>query len=117
MEGKQLSINGKLNPNTVYGVYFNYESDFNGDFDFLIGFEVEEGCAQDPSIEVIQIPASDCICLANDDPAPVYNKLPMLWSHVWQNNYKRKYDFDVEEYRLSDIMSENPYIRLYISVQ
>ncbi len=102
------ATHNKANNSSMYGVYNNYTSDLNGDFDVTIGVEVTK--------------AKNAIVIT-DEKYLVFKKvgeLPQVvidtWTQIWEyfeNNseYKRAYTIDFEHYT-----KENE-IEIYISIE
>lgn len=98
----------KANSPSFYGVYSNYTSDFNGDYDVTVGVEVTK-----PKNAII----------IEDERYLVFTKqgeLPDVafeaWQDVWDyfaNNseYERKYTIDFEKY------SKEDEIEIYIAIK
>lgn len=57
-EGILDRIIGRLHENIVYGVYSRYESDENGEYDLLIGSEIQNGSDVPQGITLLTIPAA-----------------------------------------------------------
>lgn len=76
--------------NTVYALYFNYESDFRGDFDFMIGI------AKDNGKPAYEIPAGEYYVwdVGTEDPMDV----PDAWQEIWDSGMERAYITDFELY-------------------
>ena len=92
----------------MYGVYSNYVSDHNGDFDVTVGIEVTK--------------AKKAILIENERYLVFSKKgeLPQIifdtWEEIWEyfennNEYKRKYSIDFEKYTAEDE------IEIYISIE
>jgi len=98
----------KSNDSSFYGVYSNYTSDLNGDYDVTVGVEVTK-----PKNAIV----------IEDERYLVFTKqgeLPdvafELWEEIWDyfaNNseYERKYTIDFEKY------SKEDEIEIYISIK
>lgn len=97
--GKGLNqILGEANP--TYAVYFNYESDEHGEYDFFIGKEKKvEG------LEKLIIPASSYMVEKFLDKKPE-EVVTNFWMEVWEDKKiksKRAYQFDFEKYESNSI--------------
>ncbi len=97
----------KVNDSSMYGVYSNYVSDYNGDYDVTVGVEISK--------------AKNVIIIENEHYLVFSKKgeLPQIvletWQEIWdyfENNdeYKRKYSIDFEKYTKEDE------IEIYISI-
>ena len=84
----------------IYAVYFNYESDFRGDFDFLIGSE---------SIDLndfVNIKDGKYMVWTADSPDAV----GAVWHEIWNTELDRVYKSDFEIY------SQDGSIKIYIGI-
>lgn len=93
-----LGLNGD-----IYAVYFNYESDFNGDYDFLIGSKINE------LNDTVKIKEGNYMVweVKNNSPEAVGD----TWGEIWNSNIERSYDTDFELY------SKNGTIKIYIGIK
>ena len=88
---------------TVYGVYHNYETDFNGEFDVLVGTDVLNITEEMQSVE---LEAGKYLMF------PVKGELPQAiiktWEKVWAYfddpsvDERRAYETDFELYKSAD---------------
>ena len=99
----------------VYGVYFNYESDANGEFDVLAGYETPNEKLESVKIEKGKYLVFGKVFTENSDEARV-QAIIETWGKIWEyfsnekSQYKRAYKTDVEYYK-------NQYeIEIYISI-
>jgi len=86
----------KVSNTSFYGLYFNYESDVDGDYDAMVAVEVTK--------------AKNNAIVIKDQKYLVFQKegeLPEvafeLWNEIWEyfennNDYKRAYGADFEKY-------------------
>lgn len=106
-------------PGTTYCVYTQYESDFNGDFTYFIGEEVEDFSAA-AEFETLSIPAqhyAKFTSKAGPMPAVCIN----MWKNIWTMSAadlggKRAYlaDFEVYDERSHD--HQNVILDIYIGI-
>ncbi|MEK3980245.1 GyrI-like domain-containing protein [Psychrobacillus sp. FSL K6-2836] len=93
----QNKVNGD-----IYAIYGNYESDFTGDFDFMIGTEENTG--------------EDSFTIANGEYYiwEVKSKDPsgvgQAWREIWESDLPRAYKTDFEVYKT------NGSIAIYLSI-
>ncbi len=104
----QNKLPEKLNSNEIYGVYYNYESDVNGNFDVLAGLKVDN-----KDFESINIEKGEYLVFSKKGTMP--QAVIDTWSEVW--NYfnsnpkeKRAYKTDFEKY-----ISDNE-VEVYIGI-
>jgi len=100
--------------NRVFGVYFNYESDTNGEFSVLAGTD-QTNINSPTKIESITIPKGKYMLFkaSGDVPQIVIETWAKVWHYFSQNNteYERLYTTDFECY-----LNQNE-IEVYIAVK
>lgn len=77
----------------IYAVYFNYESDHTGEFDFLIGNELFD------SEEEIILKKDNYLAIEIKEATP--EKVGQTWQEIWRNQAiydRRLFTVDFEEY-------------------
>lgn len=103
------------NGQRVYGVYYDYESDTNGEFNVLAGYDVLNN-----KLELIKVEKGSYLVFNktfndNDNSARI-QAIIETWTKVWEyfsnedSQYKRKYKTDFEFYK------EKNEIEIYISI-
>ncbi len=105
-----------IDPNYAYGVYTNYETDYTGEYDFTIGYEVNSTDNIPNDITVIRIPIRNYALFEIKEPIDLYKKIGMLWKCIWSADIKRKYAIDFEIYDNSSIFTVNPNVKIFISI-
>lgn len=99
----------------VYGVYYNYESGVNGEFDVLAGCEKENDALDKAIIQKGKYVVFEGKATAADDIARIQAVVD-TWGRVWEYfsnrsaQYKRAYTTDFEYYK------NQSEIDIYISV-
>lgn len=99
----------------VYGVYYNYESDANGEFDVLAGYEISNDKLDKVTIEKGKYLVFDKTFEQTDDNTRI-QVIIETWGRVWEyfsnetSQYTRKYKTDFEYYK-----GHNE-IEIYISI-
>lgn len=109
------TIYGRVNDKTTgipIGLYTNYSSDNNGDYDCYICSEVNS-IAQEKDIATTKISAGKYAKFIVKGSAETAVK--GFWSSLWNMDLDRKYDCDFEEY-VSGEDTENMEIHMYISL-
>jgi len=87
----------------VFGVYYNYESDANGGFNVLAGYEKENSSLDKVIIQKGRYLVFEAKAITPDDNARIQAILEM-WGDVWKyfgdenSEYKRAYKTDFEHY-------------------
>ena len=99
----------------VYGVYYNYESDANGEFNVLAGIETPNNSLEKVTIQKGRYLVFDGKSVSPDDKARVQTVIE-TWGKVWsyfsdeKQEYKRSYKTDFEHYK------NQTEINIYISI-
>jgi len=109
VDGMYSKTFNKLSNTSFYGVYSNYESDVNGDYDVTVAVEVTK-TKDDPMI----IENKKYLLFTKEGELP--DICTELWDEVWEffeNNseYERAYAVDFEKY------SKENLIEIYISIK
>jgi predicted transcriptional regulator YdeE len=110
-------IPNKLHPEEVLGVYYNYESDYTGEYDFLIGFEVDSFDNIPEEFIKLTLPGGIYKVFNRTEKMSLGEKVFKLWQDVWSSNSNRSYRFDIEEYDITNLFSDNPDINIYIGIK
>ncbi|RTK92223.1 MAG: AraC family transcriptional regulator [Rickettsiales bacterium] len=115
------TINERKNPGKNFCVYYEYESDFNGDYSYFIGEEVTSFKNVDPSLTQIIIPTQSYTKFTNK-----LGKMPdvciNMWQNIWQMNKaelggERTYVADFEIYDERSHNPENTILDIYIGIK
>lgn len=99
----------------VYGVYYNFESDANGEFDVLAGYEILNSKLDAVKIQKGKYLVFNKIFEETDDNTRV-QAIIETWGKIWEyflnedSQYKRIYKTDFEYYK-----GQNE-IEIYISI-
>ena len=100
----------------VYGVYYNFESDVNGEFDILAGYETSNKKLDKITIQKGKYLIFNKIFEENNDTIRV-QAIIETWGKIWEyfsdenSEYKRVYKTDFEYYK-----NQNE-IEIYISIE
>jgi predicted transcriptional regulator YdeE len=120
-EGIADKIPNKVGP-TIYAVYTNYASDYNGDYDFIIGMKVSSVPDVPPGMVAKRVPKGKYAVVASAK-GPAAQIVPKAWQQVYslddnkQLGGARAYKADFELY---DQRSQNPQdsqVDLYIGLK
>ena len=95
-EVPNLGLNGD-----IYAVYYNYESDFNWDFDFLIGSE------NNVLNDTADIKEGKYMIWTADSPDAVGS----IWQKIWNTELDRTYESDFEVY------SRDGSVKIFIGIR
>lgn len=86
----------------IYAVYSNYDSDYTGDFDFMIGTEEKNGdhsiTIRDGEYYIWEVESNDL------------SGVGKAWSEIWKSDLPRAYTTDFEIYKTDGTIS------IYLSV-
>jgi predicted transcriptional regulator YdeE len=120
-EGIADKIPNKVD-STVYAVYTGYASDYNGEYDFIIGMKVSRLSDVPPGMVAKKIPGGK-YAVVTSAKGPVAKVVPQAWQRVYSlddNNQlggARAYKADFELY---DQRSQNPQdsqVDLYVGLK
>ena len=114
-------LENKLDSSTIYAIYTNYESDKNGEYDYIIGTEVTKISHIPSPLVGITIPAKEYTILTTDR-GPLPGNLISAWQYIWEREvsdpqFRRAYTLDFEIY---DERAKNPNdveIDIYIAIK
>lgn len=115
------NIPNRTQPGTTFCIYTDYESDYQGDYTYFIGEEVDsfEGVPSD--LEVLIIPAQNYIKFTNG-PGSMPDVVRKPWQEIWQMTSEqlggiRSYiaDFEIYDERSKD--HQNIVLDIYIGIQ
>jgi predicted transcriptional regulator YdeE len=108
-EGIADKIPNKVD-STIYAVYTNYASDYNGEYDFIIGMKVSTVSDVPPGMVAKKVPKGR-YAIVTSAKGPVAQVVPQAWQRVYslddnkQLGGSRAYKADFELY---DQRSQNP---------
>lgn len=108
-------VQNKINPEQIYCIYTDYESDFNGDYTCLIGFEVDK--LDNISDGLISRTIQKAKYQTFSDKGSVNEITPNLWKKIWNTKLDRVYKADFELYDLTTIFSENSEVKIFICIE
>jgi len=99
----------KANNTSFYGLYLNYESDVNGDFDAMVAVEVTKA-----KNNAIVIENKKYLVFKKEGELPDVSI--ELWKEIWEyfennSDYERIYGVDFEKY------SKQDEVEIYISIK
>ena len=107
---------------TIYAVYTNYASDYNGEYDFIIGMKVRSASDVPAGMVAKKVPSGK-FAVITTAKGPVEKVVPQAWQHAYSldNSHQlggaRAYRADFELY---DQRSQNPQdaqVDLYIGLR
>lgn len=101
-------IKGKKADQVMYGVYYDYESNMDGEYSFMLGTKITDQTIPQPEgISTIKIPKQKYAVFIADGLHEIRN----TWKTIWSTDLKRTYRFDFEIYT-----PNSNQVKIYISV-
>ena len=98
----------------MFAVYSEYESDWTGEYAYMIGSEVTKADTIPEGLAVTRIPAQTYAVFTAAGPMP--DAILAVWMSVWGTNLPRTYTCDFEQYDARFTRPENKEIDVYIAV-
>jgi predicted transcriptional regulator YdeE len=107
---------------TIYALYTGYESDRNGEYDFIIGASVRSPADVPPGMVARKVPKGR-YAVVTSARGPVEQVVPQAWQRVWSMHDQKdlggvrayKTDFEVYDQRSRD--PQNSQVDLYIGLK
>ena len=90
-----------------YGIYFNYATNYQADYDFAIASEV----VSETDIPVIEIEDLSCYEVFRCKVDEIYQTWQLIWKKEQQGLLKRAYSVDFEKYHPDGL------VEIYIAVE
>ena len=90
-----------------YGIYFNYATNYQADYDFAIASEV----VSETDIPVIEIEDLSCYEVFRCKVDEIYQTWQLIWKKEQQGLLKRAYSVDFEKYHPDGL------VEIYIAVK
>lgn len=110
-KGIWSSITNKVT-SKLLEIYTDYESDEKGEYNAILGYEVNSSDLNSADTVVKTIPGGLYAKFTiNGNPQNVVAK---FWSEIWEMDLKRSFQCDFEEYQNDDM--DNSEIHVYISL-
>ena len=99
---------------TIYAVYYDYESDENGLFSYFIGCKVEEHTEKPEGLDEITIPEQNYH--KETAKGQMTGCIADAWTRIWNANLDRKFGFDFEVYDERSFDWNNAEIDIFLSI-
>ncbi len=111
--GVYSSIQNKTTQKAL-GIYTNYSSDCNSDYDVIVGCEVSRVEGMTENVIETSIPAGNYakFVVVGD----MQKAVAEAWSEIWKMDLDRSYTADFEEYQ-DDCMGDNATIHIYVALK
>lgn len=111
-DGIEATLAGRKNEKCI-GLYTNYENGAAGDYDVVVGCEVDATVSQPELVETVTIAAGNYAkFIIHGD---VQKAVGDFWMKLWELKLDRKFGSDFEEYQPGEDMA-NAEIHVYISL-
>jgi predicted transcriptional regulator YdeE len=120
-EGMADKIPNKAD-STIYAVYTNYASDYNGEYDFIIGMKVSSARNVPAGMVLKKVPSGK-FAVITSAKGPVEHVVPQAWQRVYalddgrQLGEARAYRADFELYDQRSQNPQNAQVDLYIGLK
>jgi len=98
----------------MFAVYSEYDSDWTGEYAYLLGSEVTKADKIPEGLAVTKIPAQTYAVFKAAGPMP--DAILTVWMSVWGTKLPRTYTCDFEQYDARFTRPENKEIDVYIAV-
>jgi predicted transcriptional regulator YdeE len=98
----------------MFAVYSDYESDWTGEYAYLIGSEVTKADTVPAGLEVVRLPAQTYAVFTAAGPMP--DAILGVWASIWGTKLPRAYTFDFEQYDARFTRPENKEADICIAV-
>ena len=114
-------VKNKVNPNEIVALYSNYESDENGEYDYTIGYVVDNIDDIDDNLTIKEVPSQEYVMFTTEK-GQMPAVLIKLWQKIWNasaqgfSGRKRAFNTDIEVYDERAANPINSQVDLYLSV-
>jgi predicted transcriptional regulator YdeE len=95
-QNANAKIKNRALPPTMYAVYSDYESDWKGEYAYMIGCGVTRAGTVPEGMEVRKIPTQTYVVFNAKGRMP--DEVLAVWSQVWLSDLPRTYTYDFEVY-------------------
>lgn len=100
---------------TIYAVYFDYDSDETGTFSYFIGCKVNADTKTPENLDELLIPSQIYQKVAAKGRMP--DCVAEAWQNIWKADINRKFGFDFEIYDQRSSDWEYAEVDIYLSVK
>ena len=95
-------------------MYSDYESDWTGEYNYLIGSEVTKADTIPTGLAIVRIPTQTYVVFTAAGSMP--DAILFIWASIWRTKLPREYTFDFEQYDARFTRPENKEAEVYIAV-
>jgi predicted transcriptional regulator YdeE len=96
-------------------VYSNYDSNYKGSYDYLLGCEVSSLSQIPKGMVGFKIPKGNYALFKTEGLFP--DSMMKVWKKIWGSPMKRSYDVDYELYPEDFHATQNPHVEIHISAK
>jgi len=107
-------ITNRTKTPAFFAVYSEYDSDWTGEYSYLIGSEVSKADIVPEGLAVTRIPAQTYALFKAAGPMP--DAILEVWMSIWGSKLPRAYTCDFEQYDARFTRPENKEIDVYIAI-
>lgn len=113
-KGNYIARIDQRSDDTVYAVYYDYESDHTGTYAYFIGCAVKDASAVPTGMDHLFIHEGEYVKLTAQGPMP--DCVANTWRGIWQSDMSRAYKFDFEVYDERSKDWSNATVDIFLSV-
>ncbi len=100
--------------NTLYCLYTDYESDFMGAYTTILGCPVTTLENVPEGFVGRKFEATKMEKFETNGPLP--DSIVKCWEEIWQSKKQRAYKFDIEEYKITNLLKSNVEATVLLSI-
>jgi predicted transcriptional regulator YdeE len=108
-------IHHRAIPPSMYAVYSHYDSDWKGEYSYLIGCPVTNADKVPEGMTVQKIPAQKFAVFHARGPMP--DAVLGIWASLWGSDLPRTYTADFEVYDSRFTRKANPEVDIYVGIK
>lgn len=113
-EAIQKGIPNKVSEN-IYAVYYDYESDYRGQYSYFIGCEVSEQASKPEHLDELVIPEQTYHI--EQAKGVMTGCLTQAWERIWNSTLPRAYGYDYEVYDERSSDWNDAVVDIYLSIK
>jgi predicted transcriptional regulator YdeE len=98
----------------MFAVYSDYESDWTGEYSYMIGCEVTKADRIPEGLAVARIPTQTYAAFTATGQMP--DAIQGVWMSIWGTKLPRTYTFDFEQYDARFTRKQNKEADVYVAV-
>jgi predicted transcriptional regulator YdeE len=107
-------IQNRAAPPVMYAVYSDYESDWRGEYAYLLGCGVTRAGVIPEGMEILRIPAQTYAVFTAKGQMP--EEVQAIWSLIWLSELPRTYTYDFELYDKRFTNPKQKIVDIYIAI-